>query len=162
MSVIAYTTGSSCRSPRDASSHSRLSHSSSTGTSSHSRVWCGYRPCATSFPMYSANTTTDAYPLAVPKLRSCSRSETRYPRPFTATVPEASLRIFMLSNSEKRLTNASDRKKKMLNAASHGDTITPAAADPARIRIVYRPESTITSTSTIRFRRSEYAVVVTA
>ena len=105
--------------------------------------------------MYSAKTTTDAYPLAVPKLRSCSRSETRYPRPFTATAPEASLRMRRLSSSEKRFTNASDRKKKMLNAASHGETGTPAAADPARIRMVYKPDSTITSTSTIRFSRSE-------
>src|ERR1039458_8594851 len=102
--------------------------------------------------------TTEAHPVAVPKLRICSRSEMRYPRPLIAMVAASEYCRRRLSSSEKRLTNASDRKKKMLNADSHGETASPAAAHPASIRIVYRPESTITSTSGIRFRRSEYAI----
>jgi len=40
LSVIANTTGSSCISPRLASIHTRLSHSSITGTTSQSRAMC--------------------------------------------------------------------------------------------------------------------------
>ena len=46
-------------------------------------------------------------------------------------------------------------------AATPGPQATPVAAEPARMRIVYSPDSTITSTSATRFSHSEYDSVVT-
>jgi hypothetical protein len=50
------------------------------------------------------------------------------------------------------LTKARERKKKTLKPASQAETGTPVAALPARMRTVYRPERTKTSSSSLRFR----------
>ncbi len=87
----------------------------------------------------------------MPKLRICSMSTSRYPRPFASVWPRA--RVFC--SSLNRFTIARLRNRNSANAPSHGEMGTRVAAEPASIRSVYSPDSRITSTSTTRLKYSE-------
>jgi len=102
--------------------------------------------------------TTEAHPVAVPKLRSLFQVGDA----ISTALDRDRRRVLMMqapaSSSEEALDECQRQEEKMLNAASHGETrIRSPRLQPAAGSCTGGKHNYVTST--IRFRRSEYAVV---